>query len=293
MWNSHDVGHLCHAAPMDVVLLGTGTPLPDPDRAGPASLVRAAGRNFLVDCGRGVLMRLAGAGIRNPNFLEAVFITHLHSDHTCDFNEVLTMWWAAGPTDVPLKVVGPVGTRDWVDRTLAMMADDIKFRMDHHADLTWRPRCDVTEVEDGRAYDVDGLRVTAALEDHGPVKPALGFRFEHGGAAAVLAGDTKPCDGLDRLCDGADAYVQTVLRPELVKALVESMHVKRLIDILDYHSSVEDAANTAKRAGVGTLVLTHMLPFCPAGTEREWEDQARANFDGDVVIGPDLTSVTV
>ncbi|MEX0875136.1 MAG: MBL fold metallo-hydrolase [Actinomycetota bacterium] len=278
---------------MDIVLLGTGTPLPDPDRAGPASLIRNGKRNILVDCGRGVLMRLAGTGIRNPRLLEAVFITHLHSDHTCDFNEVLTMWWAAGADDVPLKVVGPVGTRDWVDRTIAMMSDDIRFRMDHHADLNWRPRCDVTEVGDGTAYDVDGLRVTSALEDHGPVKPALGFRFEVGGAAAVIAGDTKPCPGLDGLCAGADAYVQTVLRPEVVKAVAKAMSLKRLEDILDYHSSLSDAAQTAKRAGVGTLVLTHMLPFCPRENESEWVDQAGAEFGGKVVIGPDLTSITI
>jgi ribonuclease Z len=284
---------LCNASSMDVVLLGTGTPLPDPDRAGPASLVRANGRNFLVDCGRGALMRLAGAGVLNPAWLEAVFITHLHSDHTCDFNEVLTMWWASNAEDVPLKVVGPVGTSDWVDRTLAMMSDDIKFRMDHHSDLNWRPRCDVTEVADGEAYDVDGMRVTSALEDHGPVKPALGFRFEQGGASAVLAGDTKPCEGLDRLCADAGAYVQTVLRPELVMGLVEARGLKRLEDILDYHSSVTDAAKTAQRTGVGKLVLTHMLPYCPPGTESEWADEARSEFSGDVVIGPDLTSVSL
>lgn len=274
---------------MDVVLLGTGTPLPAPDRAGPASLVRAAGRNILVDCGRGVLMRMAGAQIPNPAFLEAVFITHLHSDHTCDFNEVLTMWWAAHQTDVALPVVGPVGTRDWVERTIAMMADDIGYRMAHHADLNWRPRCEVTEVGDGLAYDRDGLRVEAALEDHGPVKPALGFRFEHDGASAVLAGDTVPCEGLDRLCRDADAYVQTVLRPDLVRQIP----LPRIQEILGYHSSVQDAADTAKRNGVGTLVLTHMLPFCPAESEQEWADEAAEHFDGEVVIGPDLTTVSL
>ncbi len=274
---------------MDVVLLGTGTPLPAPDRAGPATLIRNGDRNLLVDCGRGVLMRLAGAGIRNPASLEAVFITHLHSDHTCDFNEILTMWWAAQPTDVPLRVVGPIGTRDWVDRTIAMMSDDIGYRIDHHADLSWQPRCEVTEVADGVAYDVDGMRVVSALEDHGPVKPALGFRFEAHGTSAVVAGDTVPCEGLDTLCRDADAYVQTVLRPDLVRAIP----LPRIQEILDYHSSVQDAAETAKRNGVGTLVLTHMLPFCPSEQETEWTDEAREHFHGDVVIGPDLTSLTV
>jgi ribonuclease Z len=234
-------------------------------------------------------MRLAGAGVRNPAMLEAVFITHLHSDHTCDFNEILTMWWAAQPTDVPLRVIGPVGTRDWVDRTIAMMADDIRYRTDHHADLNWAPRCDVTETGDGDAYDVDGMHVTSALEDHGPVKPALGFRFGTGGSSVVVAGDTVPCDGLDTLCRDADAYVQTVLRPDLVKAIP----LPRIQEILDYHSSVQDAAETAQRNGVGTLVLTHMLPFCPAETEPEWVAEAASHFDGNVVIGPDLTTVTV
>ena len=86
------------------------------------------------------------------------------------------------------------------------------------------------------------------------------------------------------LCDGADAYVQTVIRPSLVQAIPAA----RLQDILDYHSSVEDAAQTAKRAGVRTLVLTHPVPPPAEGTEQEWVDEARQHFDGDVVLAHDL-----
>ena len=203
---------------MDVVLLGTGNPLPHPDRAGPATLVRAGGLQFLVDCGRGVLMRLAAAGAF-PGMLASVLLTHLHSDHVSDFNDVLTTRWVMSPVENPLEVVGPVGTDRFVARTLAMLDDDIGYRLAHHDDLRWQPGAAVTEVDDGVALERDGVRVVAAPTDHRPVHPTVGYRFEHDGHAVVVAGDTVPCEGLDRLCAGADVYVQTVIRRSLVEAV--------------------------------------------------------------------------
>lgn len=272
---------------MDLVLLGTGNPLPHPDRAGPATLVRAGGAPLLVDCGRGVLMRLAAAGVPTPALLGAVFLTHLHSDHVTDFNDVLTTRWVMAPADFPLTVVGPPGTARFVDRTLAMLADDIGYRLAHHADLTWQPHCNVVEATEGDVLEVGGVRVTAAPTDHRPVHPTFGYRFEQGGKAIVVAGDTVPCAGLDGLCAGADVYVQTVIR----RSMVENAPSPRFKDILDYHSSVEEAAQTAARAGVRTLVLTHCVPPPVPGTESEWVAEARAHFDGDIVLGPDLTVV--
>ena len=121
--------------------------------------------------------------------------------------------------------------------------------------------------------------------DHRPVEPTLGYRIEHEGTVAAIAGDTVPCPGLDELCAGADLYVQTVIRRDLV-ALVPSA---RLQDILDYHSSVEQAAQTAARAGVGTLVLTHYVPPLQRGQEDEWRAIAARHFDGPIVLGDDLT----
>ena len=272
---------------MDVTLLGTGSPIPDPNRAGPATLVRAGGQALLFDCGRGVLMRLAAAGVL-PGSLSAVLLTHLHSDHTTDLNDVITMRWAMSPVPTPLPVVGPLGTDRVVGRTLTMLEDDIGYRLAHHADLDWRPECAVAEISDGVARDEAGVRVVAAPTDHAPVRPTVGYRVEAEGKVVAIAGDTVPCDGLDRLCRGADIYVQTVVRP----SLVEAIPVPRLQDILDYHSSIEDAARTAARAGARTLVLTHMVPAPAPGTEQEWIDEAAAHFDGEVVLGADLTSVT-
>jgi ribonuclease Z len=271
---------------MKVTLLGTGSPLPDAQRAGPATLVEAGGRRLLFDAGRGVLMRLAAVGVL-PGMLDLVLLTHLHSDHTVDFNDLVTTRWVMSPVPSPLPVTGPPGTDAYARRVIAMLVDDIGWRRAHHDDLDWEPECAVTEVADGVALELDGIRVVAAPTDHRPVHPTVGYRVEHDGHAVAIAGDTVPCDGLDRICAGADVYVQTVVRPDLVKMLP----APRLQDILDYHSSCEQAGQTAARAGVRTLVLTHPVPNPAPGTEDEWIAQAAAHFDGEIVLGPDLTTV--
>jgi ribonuclease Z len=273
---------------MDVITLGTGSPIPDANRAGPATLVRAAGRDLLFDCGRGVLLRAAAAGTGAAQF-HAVLLTHRHSDHMSDLNDVITTRWVMSMQPDPLRLVGPVGTQVFVEKTLAMLDEDIGYRIDHHDDLTWSPPVDVTEVEDGVALETDGLRVIAAPTDHSPVRPTVGYRVEADGKAVVIGGDGVPCEGLDRLCAGADVYVQTVVRESLVKAIP----APRLQDVLDYHSSIEQAADTAKRAGVGTFVMTHPVPGCPPGTEQEWIDEARAVFGGEVFLASDLDVFSV
>jgi ribonuclease Z len=268
---------------MRVITLGTGSPIPDPNRAGPATLVRAGGRDFLFDCGRGVLMR-AAAAMSGPVAFDTVLLTHLHSDHITDFNDIVTMRWAMSAAPNPLRVVGPVGTQAFVDRTIEMLRQDIGYRVAHHDDLNWEPACEVTEVTDGTVVDDEAVRIIAAPTDHAPVHPTVGYRVEADGKAVVIAGDTVPCEGLDRLCAGADLYVQTVIR----RSLVEAIPAPRLQDILDYHSSLQDAAATATRAGVQALVLTHPVPPPLPGTEQEWVAEAQEGFAGEVVLAHDL-----
>ncbi len=273
---------------IEVVLLGTGNPLPDPSRAGAATLVRAGGRSILVDAGRAVCMRLAAAGVL-PVMLEAVLLTHLHSDHICDLNDVVTTQWVMSPVAKPLAVFGPPGTRGVVDGMRAMLGPDIGYRIAHHDDLEWEPQIEVVEVEPGVVFDTDGLRVIAGRTDHRPVEPTLGYRFEFEGKSVAIAGDTVPCAGLDDLCRGADVYVQTVLRDDLVN----KVPMPRFRDTIDYHSTVVQAAQTAARGGVGTLVLTHQIPTPGPGSADEWLALAREHFSGELVFGEDSTSVAV
>jgi ribonuclease Z len=273
---------------IDVVLLGTGNPLPDRDRAGAATLVRAGGRTMLVDAGRGVCMRLVAAGVL-PLMLDEVLLTHLHSDHICDLNDVITTQWVMSPVQKLLRVFGPPRTHEVLDGIHAMLRPDVEYRLAHHADLDWEPQVDVVEVTPGIVFDEQGVRVVAARTDHRPVEPTLGYRVECDGKSVVLAGDTVPCDGLDELCRGADVYVQTVLRDDLV----QMVPMQRFKDTIDYHSTVSQAAQTAARGGVRTLVLTHQVPTPAAGAADEWIAIARAHFDGEVVFGEDLTTISV
>lgn len=268
---------------MKITLLGTGSPIPSPDRAGPATLVQTGTSNILFDCGRGVVMRLARAQLFPP-MLSGVVLTHLHSDHVCDLNDVITTHWVMSAPGTSLRIVGPVGTKAFVDATLLALASDVGYRVRHHDDLHEGPLLDVLEVEPGARFTIGDQEVLAGATDHRPVEPTLGYRITKDEQSVVIAGDGVPCASLDDLVRGATAYVQTVIRDDLVK-LIPSV---RLQDILDYHSTVADAADTAKRAGIKALVLTHYVPSPAPGAEEEWRRLA-GGFDGLTVMGDDLT----
>jgi ribonuclease Z len=275
---------------IEVTLLGTGSPIPDPNRAGPATLVRAGGQTFLIDCGRGVQQRLAAAG-SGANALSALLLTHLHSDHIADLGDLIITRWVTtfDPAPAALPIIGPPGTAEVVEATLKAFGHDIGYRVAHHPDITGPPRVEVEEVTDGVVWARDGVRITVAPTDHRPVAPTIGFRIEHADASVVLAGDTVPCRSLDELAAGAGALVHTVIRKELIMQMPQ----QRIRDICDYHSSVEEAAATAERAGVGILVLTHYVPGIAPGQEDEWRALAAKEFRRQIELGDDLHRVEV
>jgi ribonuclease Z len=273
---------------LDVTLLGTGSPIPDPNRAGPATLISGEGEHYLVDAGRGVLMRL-GAAMLGAQSLKAVLLTHLHSDHFTDLNDIITTRWITTFEPSPLIILGPVGTKAVVDHILGSLAPDIQYRVDHHHDLDGPPPVEVIEVTEG-VVDLGGaVKITAGQTDHKPVEPSVGYRFDFEGASVVAAGDTVPCETLDELCAGAGAMVHTAIR----KDIIANLPMQRIIDTLDYHSSPEEAAQTAARAGMKTLILTHYVPAFPSGGGDDWRALAAAHFDGAIELGDDLHKVEV
>ncbi|WP_264077530.1 ribonuclease Z [Mycolicibacterium houstonense] len=275
---------------IEVTLLGTGSPIPDPARAGPSTLARAGDQTFLIDCGRGVLQRLAAVGL-GANQLSALLLTHLHSDHIADLGDVIITRWVSTftPDAPPLPIIGPPGTAEVVEATLRAFGHDIGYRIAHHADLTAPPPVEVHEYTDGDVWNHGGVHIRVAPTDHRPVTPTIAFRIEHGGASVVAAGDTVPCPSLDGLAAGAGALVHTVIR----KDLVEQLPLQRIRDICDYHSSVQEAAATAARAGVGILILTHYVPAIAPGAEDQWRALAATEFDRQIELGDDLHRVQV
>ena len=174
---------------IEVTLLGTGSPIPDPNRGGPATLVRAGGTTLLVDCGRGVMLRLSAVMV-GAGQLDALLLTHLHSDHITDLGDVITSRWVTSFAPAPLRVFGPPGTAAVVEATLASLHFDIGYRLTHHEDLTWEPPVEVTELEPGAAFEIGATSISTGATDHRPVHPTLGFRVDHDGASVVLAGGT-------------------------------------------------------------------------------------------------------
>jgi len=275
---------------IEITLLGTGSPIPDPNRAGPSTLVRAGGQVFLVDCGRGVLQRAAAVGVGAAG-LSALLLTHLHSDHIGDLGDLLITRWIStfAPDPAPLPIIGPPGTAETVEATLKAFGHDIGYRIAHHADLNSPPAVEVHEHAEGPVWDRDGVSIRVAPTDHRPVTPTIGFRIESGTTSVVLASDTVPCAGLDELATGADALVHTVIRKDIVANIPQ----QRLKDICDYHSSVQEAAATAARASVGTLVMTHYVPSLVPGQEEQWRALAACEFGGRIELGDDLHRVEV
>ncbi len=275
---------------IEVTLLGTGSPVPDPNRAGPSTLVRAGAQVFLVDCGRGVLQRAAAVGVGAAG-LSALLLTHLHSDHIAELGDVIITNWITNftPDPAPFPIIGPPGTAATVEATLKAFGHDIGYRIAHHADLNAPPPVEVHEYTDGPVWDRDGVAIRVAPTDHRPVAPTIGFRIEFDGASVVLAGDTVPCASLDELSAGADALVHTVIRKDILTHVPQ----QRVKDVCDYHSSVQEAAATAARAGVGTLIMTHYVPAIAPGQEEQWRALAATEFGGRIELGDDLHRVEV
>jgi ribonuclease Z len=266
---------------MHVILLGTGAPRPYPDRAGPCTAIVVNRKVFFVDAGRGVMMRVAGAHLPFDT-VTAVFLTHLHSDHTNGLPDLFSTTWIFGRA-TPLQLHGPTGTQKLADAMVAFFAEDIHIRRD----LTeMQPAAgatvDVHEVKEGVVYRDDDVTVTAFEVDHRPVVPAFGYRFNSGGKVIVVSGDTAPSENLVKFAKGADILVHEVYSPRVFSRFDNPQVAARLSR---YHTDAEQVGKIAAEAGVKMLVLTHVIP--PEESDKIRELAAK-NFKGEIVVGKDL-----
>jgi len=286
---------------LHIGLCGTGSPMPNLERAGPCNIVIAGDQIFVVDIGEGGSRNLTLMGI-NAGELDSVFLTHFHSDHIDGMGPLMLNHWVRGTNSAPLPIYGPKGLKAIIDGFNAAYATDNGYRTAHHGE-------DVAPSSGGgaeaRPFDIEGNKavvlkrkgatVTAFKVSHDPVDPAVGYRFDYKGRSLCISGDTKKSANLERVCKGADMIVHEALQPVMVTEMQEQLSAqgnasaaKMMFDIKDYHASPEDAAESAQSTGTKMLVLSHLVPPLPLKyLYPTFLGDAENRYDGPIVVGED------
>jgi ribonuclease BN (tRNA processing enzyme) len=281
-----------------IVLPGTGTPLPDPERSGPCAAIVVNGTPYLVDLGTGVVRRAAAARNKGvtalePTNLKIGFLTHLHSDHTLGVADVLLTPWVIGRKE-PFELYGPPGTRAMAERILTAYEVDIKNRTNgpEHSNRNGY-NVNAHETKPGLGYKDQNVAVKAFGVNHGDLQ-AYGYRFETPDRTIVISGDTKLSKAIVENCHGCDVLIHEVYTQASFNLVSPEWKQYRLA----YHTSSKELGEIATRAKPGLLILTHRAnPGCDqartedcreAGSEEQLLKEMREAYKGKVVAGHDL-----
>ena len=281
------VPHGQEAARTRIVLLGTGTPNATPDRWGPATAIVVGDTPYLVDAGVGVVRRAAaaraeGVGALRASNLRRVFITHLHSDHTLGYPDLILSGWTLD-RDVPLEAYGPPGLEAMTRNLLAAYREDIDIRLGGGEPSNpngWK--VNVHEIAPGVVYEDDLVTVEAFAVRHGQWAHAFGYKFTTPDGVVVLSGDTGPFDQMADIAKGADVLIHEAYATagwEQRDAAWRTYHAA-------YHTSGRKVGEIATKAGVPTVILTHQLWW--SASEEQLVAEVRSTFAGRVISGRDL-----
>lgn len=287
---------------LHVGFCGTGSPLPNRDRAAACTVIIANGRLFIFDMGEGAGKNLSLMGLP-LNKVEGVWLTHLHSDHFEGLGPFTLQRWAGTSADTPLKVSGPEGVTEITAGLNTAYRIDSTYRVAHHGEVVVPPSgfgMTGTAIKPGIVYDVNGVRITAFSVDHDPIKPAFGYRVDYNGKSVTITGDTAFTPKLAAAARGSDLLVSELLSPRMVDILADSarkagMDNRATIfdDIQNYHISPEMAADVAKSAGVGMLAFTHIVPSVPKAFEFALLGKATDRYDGPIAVMHDGDVVSI
>src|SRR5579864_1161617 len=290
-----------------VVLLGTGTPVPDPDRSGPATAIVVDGSVYLIDFGPGIVRRAKAAvldrGITalEPANLKVAFATHLHSDHTAGYPDLILTGWTAGRR-TPLEVYGPTGLQSMTEHILQAYRIDIETRINAEGDQRGNPeawKVNAHEIKAGVIYRDAKITVTAFPTKH--AMESYGYRFDTPDRSIVISGDTNPVEATVKACNGCDVLVHEAQPLELLAKMPESIQSF----VAKYHTTTEQLAELANKAKPKLLVVYHTVSFPPgiapprllppkAGADALYaslemlQKEIGSRYSGKFVIGKDL-----
>ncbi|MDP6824051.1 MAG: MBL fold metallo-hydrolase [Dehalococcoidia bacterium] len=272
---------------LEVTLLGTGSPIFVPGRFSTSTLIRAGDEYLLVDCGRGAGIRLHETGL-HPGRINKLFLTHLHSDHVVGIPDFYISGWFTtfGRREGPLRVWGPEGTTAMMsnmDRTFEFdeRVRASEMQIHHNANESH-------DIEPGVVFDEAGVRVTAFYVDHRPIHPALGFKVEYAGRSMILSGDTRPTDSIVEHGTGADLMIHEVICGNREN----SPDPDQFERIIAHHTTPQQAGTIFNKARPRLAVYSHVI-LVAGVTVATLEAQTRETYDGPLLIGEDLTRITV
>lgn len=275
-----------------IVMLGTGTPRPFPDRSGPATAIVVGDRAYLVDAGPGVIRRAEaaveqkGVSALDPAKITVAFITHLHSDHTAGLPDLILTPWVMGRKQI--DIYGPEGMEEMTQHVLAGWHRDIEIRS---KGLEQRPLQTVRahDIKPGVVYKDDKVTVTAFPVPHGQWWPnAFGYRFDTPDRSIVISGDTSPGPDLEANCKPCDVMIHEVYSPSYTVAVMPDWNTYRS----HYHTSTAEMGQIASRTKPGLLIIYHVSGRGPGPGGRPVDEQllqeVHKNYTGKVVVGHDL-----
>ena len=275
---------------------GTGSPMPDRDRAGPCLAIVAGGKLFVFDAGEGSAETLNLMGLPTGQ-VQAVFLTHFHSDHIDGLGGLGLQRWASSSAKSPLPLYGPTGVEQIAAGLSQVYNQDRGYRVAHHGAAIVPPSGFGFEAKpfpapaigsEAVVYEQDGVKIIAFGVDHRPIEPALGYRIEYGGQKIVISGDTKACDCVTKAAQGANLLVHEAIAPNLTQIMGKAAKdsgqsgVGQVFhDIENYHATPSQIADIANTAKVGAVALTHIVPALPLkALEGPFLGDAKQKFKG-------------
>ncbi|MCP4905175.1 MAG: MBL fold metallo-hydrolase [bacterium] len=294
---------------LHIALCGAGSPLPDPMRSGPCSAIIAGDRMFIVDSGSNSSRILSQMRIPQ-GAIDAILLTHFHSDHIDGLGDTVLQAWVNGSRTEPMLLIGPEGVQEIATGLKATYRQDQLYRTAHHGEeivpssgfgAVAQPFAEPEAGEGVVILDDGDLTITAFRVDHEPVDPAVGYRFDYKDRSLVLSGDTKKSANLEEFAQGTDLLVHEALSRELVGVMTEGARkagrpnlVKVTTDILDYHASPVEAAESAQTAGADHLLFYHIVPpLLLAPMEGIFVEGVSDAYDGPFTVGRDGTLVSL
>jgi len=275
---------------MELILLGTGCPKVDYKRFGPSNLVSSNKTKILIDCGSGVTHRLDQAKVSSAN-IDALFLTHLHSDHVVDLYQLIISSWHSYRTS-PWKIYGPKGTKKFITKIMDAWKDERTQRINYEARSSTRAfDIKIKEFKNQGSITIKDIKIKYFEVDHKPVPYAYGFNFIQKNKKLTISGDTRPCENIMKFGKYSDVLLHEVFIEGEIQETSKMRTSKTLHNVKKYHTTSSEVGKIAKLAKCKKLVLTHLVPT--KFNEKKLKKIVKNDYGKNPIIGKDLLRIKI